>query len=33
MTKRTELTMFMGFLVFDNILLWAKNRLPGPAET
>jgi hypothetical protein len=33
MTKRTELTMFMGFLVFDNILLWAKNRLPGLAET
>jgi hypothetical protein len=33
MTKRSELTMFLGFLVFDNILLWAKNRLPGLAET
>jgi len=23
--------MFLGFLVFDNILPWAKKRLPGLA--
>jgi hypothetical protein len=29
---RAELTMFLGFLVFDNIWLWAKRRLAASGE-